>query len=294
MKALHYETTKFVGNNKKIVVKISLADDCGNGYCYFSATCMGYEKRGGHWIDKFGGCDHERIIRYFPEFADFCRLHLSNSKGQPMYALENGLYVFRENGAKACAEYWRISEEEAEAFKNVDKLYAAFLLVKNGIYERWKAEADAAIEHLEELTGEKFEDYDESKDEIRLTDEELNIVRERVESGYYSPEQIAERTANEKKAKREKERAELVERYDKQVEKAILEKWIMLIVFDYFGTTDNVILHTHTNELAFNWTEPQFSTCKRKYTSAEFADFCAACGSKLGDITPVLKREYQF
>lgn len=65
-----------------------------------------------------------------------------------------------------------------------------------------------------------------------------------------------------------KKRAEICERYDKKIRQAEAEKKIMLCVFDYGLSTDNVIYYSHTNTLSFNW-----SGYGEKITQEEFDDF---------------------
>ena len=66
----------------------------------------------------------------------------------------------------------------------------------------------------------------------------------------------------------EKKRAEICERYNKEIRQAEAEKKIMLCVFDYGLPTDNVIYYPHSNTLSFNW-----NNCKNKITQKEFDDF---------------------
>lgn len=70
------------------------------------------------------------------------------------------------------------------------------------------------------------------------------------------------------KTKMLKKRAEICERYDKKIRQAEAEKKIMLCVFDYGLSTDNVIYYSHTNTLSFNW-----DSYEKKITQEEFDDF---------------------
>ena len=70
------------------------------------------------------------------------------------------------------------------------------------------------------------------------------------------------------KAKMAAKRAEICERYDKKIRQAEAEKKIMLCVFDYGLSTDNVIYYSHTNTLSFNW-----NGYGEKITQEEFDDF---------------------
>lgn len=88
---------------------------------------------------------------------------------------------------------------------------------------------------------------------LTLTDEERLLVEERIKAGYYSAESIEKRREEAHKAKMSEKRAEICERYDKKIRQAEAEKKIMLCVFDYGLSTDNVIYYSHTNTLSFNW-----------------------------------------
>lgn len=293
MKALHYKEERTI-NKKRIIAEVSLADDCKNGHCDFSATCLIYEKlRNGRWDCVGGGADHDAIRKYFPHLSEFCDLHLSNSYGQPMYAVENGIYLLTHDGLKVGAEYLRIPEGLAQTL-SAEKEYFKYQLFDLGIVDMWKEQAEKAIAHLEELTGEKFEDYDNPK-ALSLTFSEIDQIKARIKAGYYSPDTTQERKRKEEEAKKAADRAKLEERYDTEIANAEREKEIMLLVFDYFGTTDNVILYNHSKELTFNWSEPQWATYKRRYTKAEFESFCNDCGDDLPiDIKPVMAYDYKY
>lgn len=60
----------------------------GNSQPHFSATCD--EFMGGR--HDTGGCQHERVLRLWPELADVVALHLSDLDGAPMHAEANGFY----------------------------------------------------------------------------------------------------------------------------------------------------------------------------------------------------------
>lgn len=81
-------------------------------------------------------------------------------------------------------------------------------------------------------------------------------------------ENIEKRRVEAHKAKMAAKRAEICERYDKKIRQAEAEKKIMLCVFDYGLSTDNVIYYSHTNTLSFNW-----NGYGEKITQEEFDDF---------------------
>lgn len=57
----------------------------GNRRPYFSLTLS---------AEDCGGCMHDEIMKRFPELAPLAALHLSDDRGVPMYAEENGWYWF--------------------------------------------------------------------------------------------------------------------------------------------------------------------------------------------------------
>lgn len=54
----------------------------------------------------------------------------------------------------------------------------------------------------------------------------------------------------------------------REIRQAEAEKKIILCVFDYGLSTDNVIYYSHTNTLSFNW-----GSYEKKITQEEFDDF---------------------
>lgn len=257
MKALYFNPTKESKNGKeKITAHVCLSDDCKNGVCEFSVTGEIYTKaENGKWVWSGGGACHDEILKYFPDLADFVALHLSNVHGQPTYPVQNGLYFLRTEGVAKCAEYLRIDEKTASQLSKEEGYYK-YQLFALGIVDKWQAEADKAIAHLEALTGEKFENPYKPEEErftLRITEEERQTMQACIERGDYTPEAIAKREAEKEEARRKSEREAIVARYDKEAEKARLEKQLMLAVFDMFGTADNVIYYDHKRTLSFNW-----------------------------------------
>jgi len=273
-----YKETKVRGR-KKVEVSVRLNDECGNRVCDFSITGMIWEKaKNGVWIEAGGGCCHDQILRWWPEFRDFVDLHLSNLYGQPMYPTKNGPYIIREKGINEGAKYLRITTalaRQLDTFED-DEDYFAYQLYALGIIEQWEREAKAAIAHLEALTGFEFVNPYKPEEErfvLRLSDEKVAKVKADIEKGLYTPKAIMERIEAKRKAVMEKERKAIEDRFDETIKKAKVKKEIFLYLFDTLGTTDNIIYYDHTNTVVFNWSDPQFSTYKKKWTQEEFVDF---------------------
>lgn len=94
------------GVTYKMNVRISLGDFCKNGICDWRITADIYEKRrNGRYVHVSGGCCHEEILKYFPEFKPFVNLHLSNHYGQPIYPVENGFYHLKNSDKEKTINY---------------------------------------------------------------------------------------------------------------------------------------------------------------------------------------------
>jgi hypothetical protein len=70
-----------------MVVSMRYDDSCKNGHATFSMTSEYRIPRGG----EGGGCNHEEIVKVFPEFAGLIKWHLVSDDG-PMHYLANTLY----------------------------------------------------------------------------------------------------------------------------------------------------------------------------------------------------------
>lgn len=274
---LTYLSTKFFTENKeeyRITVTVSLNDDCHNNMCDWSVTAdIRQKNQYGQYKEYMGGCCHNEVAKHFPELAKFIPLHCSNHYGAPMYPVDNGMYHVKNSDKPVAIEYLRISDKEYSKLSEAvdDEMYFKYMLFDLGIVDRWKRESDELLVELEDLCGKKWVNpYTPEKERFTLilTDEERSLVEERVKSGYYSAENIEKRREETHKAKMLKKRAEICERYDKKIRQAEAEKKIMLCVFDYGLSTDNVIYYSHTNTLSFNW-----NGYGEKITQEEFDDF---------------------
>lgn len=258
---LTFLSTKFFTENKRkyrITVTILLDDDCHNNMCDWSITAdIRWKNEYGIYKEYMGGCCHDEIARHCPELAKFIPLHCCNHYGAPMYPVENGIYHIKNSDKSVAIEYLHISDKEYYKLSEAvdDKMYFKYLLFNLGIVDRWKHESGELIAELEDLCGKKWVNpYKPEKERftLTLTDEERLLIEERIKAGYYSAENIEKRREETHKAKMLKKRTEICERYDKVIREAETDKKIMLCVFDYGLSTDNVIYYNHTNTLSFN------------------------------------------
>lgn len=166
---MNYKTRKQVSASKIIEVEIRLSDPCKNGHNDFAITGTVYEKntqRGSLpwyvredaitykdrlWLFSSGGCIHDEITRYFPEFKTFVDLHLSNEQGMPMYAIENGNYHLSHNIEHAMSHF-RASYDEMVQLRETRKVdplavakYVTFM------EPAWRKQAEQAKKQLQEL-----------------------------------------------------------------------------------------------------------------------------------------------
>lgn len=274
---LHYELTRFYQDGDtqvKITARVRLNETGRNGHEDFSATADIWERRpGDRWREASGGCLHDEINKHFPEFRPFVSLHLSDAKGAPMYAVANGFYwltgcmpeafpgaTLPDQSPGDCRrilrEHFRMSGDETAELLAAGILSQAHLslwLEDKGFRARWKQEADAAIAQLEGWTGDKFESRATRRHWEPLSDQATQDIRERIASGYYSPEQVAVRDAAKCEDARQAKLAKIHERHADRVARADLERQIELFQFHH-ATGENWIYYGHTNKLACNWT----------------------------------------
>lgn len=100
------------------------------------------------------GCLHDEIKEAFPQLEKFIPLHLSNLKGVPMYAMENGMYWAKQNKVETLAKHLRISIDDAKNLcklakvdfeGQVAKMFASFVEEQK---ERWSKEAQEFISFI--------------------------------------------------------------------------------------------------------------------------------------------------
>lgn len=267
----------FVENGEKytITVTAKLADECKNGHCDFSITAdIVRIARNGRLVLAGGGCCHEEIAKHFPELRKFLHLHLCNYLGMPTYPEANGQYFVAEGKEKA-TEYLRLQDGEfdvlAVAKDEAERPYFKYLLFSLGIVERWQSEANEFIAFLEEKTGNNWDNpYNEETERnvMKLNQQETDEITDKITAGYYSKERIQARAKLREIEKIEKERAKILERYEKDTEKARKERDVALYILDSGLKKNNWIYYDFKNTVAFNW-----RNYGEKITQEEFADF---------------------
>ena len=255
-KELKYTTTKIFGNTK-IQANIRLSDDCKNGHNDFAITGTVWEGYGKErWEQRASGCVHDEIVKFFPEFKMFVDLHLFDVSGDAMYAIENGLYFFREKSKQDTMRYLRLQSSEYEKLLGFteDGYIFALKLIELGVVKRWEEEAGDAIKKLETLTGREF-GYEWSKGHSSkfFTEEALKECAQKISDGYYTHEAISQR---KEKARQDKLKAaidKINSEFEKRVKKATNERDVCLYLVTHNISLDNFIYYNHTNEGHFNW-----------------------------------------
>ena len=85
------KTINYEGKACKMTVTLRYDDECNNGHSTFSIT--GTIKN--HIVDM-GGCLHEEIKKYFPEFKYLIKWHLCSSDS-PLHYIANTKYWVKNN-----------------------------------------------------------------------------------------------------------------------------------------------------------------------------------------------------
>lgn len=277
-------------------VNIRLNDECRNGHEDFAITgdygSLSQIERGD---PQECGCLHDRIAKVFPEFKPFIALHLCDYLGADMHCVANARYHLDEGKDEFVMSTLRITPEElvelkAAGIRSNDELSA--WMEDKGFRARYKAEADAAIEQLEALTGKTFESKATRQHWPKLTDEALAEVRLRRESGYYEPDQVAARDAAKKQAEIDKALAEIVADYEKGLRKLENDRLFRtyMVLRGYGRFPSNVIYYDHTNTISFNY-NLKYGSSGRYWTQADFDEFVVEARKNPGELPPNVKFE---
>lgn len=281
---MKYNVTKRIDGNRELSVEIRLDDECRNGYDYFAITSDLYEiKKNNRKVWSAGGCCHDFILKYFPEFGIFVDLHLCDNAGVPMHAVSNGYYHLQKSGSDVVKSYLRASDDEVEVLKTAeDKEHFKYLIHKVGLLKKWDSDANKAIEVLESLTGEKYDKESGAHNDITLlmSDSEYELFLKREKEGYYSPENLEIR----KKQREDKERAERLEKleneYNKDKEKLERNYKLKRAIAELSPKT-NFIFYDFKNEVKFNWIPSSYD----EFTMKELNEFIPILQDKFPDIT---------
>jgi hypothetical protein len=95
--------------NMEIVIRYD--DQCGNGHNSFSITgTIGYGSLNRHQDIISGGCIHDSIAKYAPEYKQLIKWHLTSSD-EPMHYVSNTMYHVSDK------DYDGLKEGEYKAFK---------------------------------------------------------------------------------------------------------------------------------------------------------------------------------
>lgn len=277
---MKFEKTIVRANGENLIIKIRLNDECKNGHQDFAITGELYKGSGRSDRNMISaGCIHDEILKAAPEFEPFVKLHLCDYNGVPMHAIANGHYHMKngfndktvDHKEKFC-EYYRVTPEQYDTLKGAkDQNYFGFLLVKLGVLDQWKAEAQAAIKTLESLTGDEFIN-DSEKSNFQMNTEMIDLIEEKVKEGFYTPENIEQREAEKKQAKLDKDVTYLEEKYKSDCNKLLLDFEKNKLLLQLFGTSDNVIFYNHINTIVFNWSGSDYNTVYTPEQVAEFAE----------------------
>ena len=252
MDKLYYRKEK-IFPKKKIVIEISLNDDCHNNVYDWSVTKSIYvKKRNGSYDLESNDRDYYNIEKHFPGLGKFAIMHLSNCHGQPIYLVENGMYIMKEKSRDKAKSYLRISDREYNELRKslYDGLYFKYMLFHLGIIDRWERVSQYFISKLEELCGKKWTNPyspEQEKFVITLTNEERELVEERIRSGYYTLKAKAER----EREVLDMEREEIRDKYAAKIILIKREREIMLYLNEYGLRTQPVVYHDGDNSLVF-------------------------------------------
>lgn len=270
-------TKKNTKNGETLTVTITLDDDCNNGHQDFSITREAYEA-GKPRTDKYlitAGCIHEKILNHFPEFEIFVNLHLCDYRGIPMHAVANGFFHINDkeggmNKDEFC-KYYRVTPQQYDILKtSEDETLFAYNLVKLGILDQWRKEANKGIKMLENLTGEKFQNTSKKTNmDVSLTNQDIAKIDADMEAGIYSPEKIRERNRKKQEEIKQRKIQHILDRQKKNIDKIKRDDDIKITLLKSGIDVDNIIYYHHNNTVQFNWQEHERQLTQQEIDKAK-------------------------
>lgn len=276
MERLVYKTVVISLNGERTIVWVKLADDCKKGYQHFSVTCD-ILLRG---RDIGGGASHEHINKVTKgKLADFTSLHLADSNGIPMYAVENGYYHINKDKLTEeafCSAYRVTPAQYKKLCKAVDVNHFNILLNDLGIIKQWKQQADAAIKRLEGLTGQTFTPIMTRNPYMPPSEAQRALYEAQRKQGYYTARETKKRQNIATKVAKENKIRSLWRGYAGEVRKITDKLRVDLVLVDRLGDT-GPIYYNHTNTVVFNWqsgtpeyTQETFDSFLKSLTKADY------------------------
>lgn len=259
--------TKDLPNGGMVKATVQLDDECKNGHEDFAITGEVYFTKRRSDCDMCG-CIHEEILKHFPHLELFTKLHLSDSKGVPMYAIPNGKYHIDQQSRDRVKSHFRTTEEETDklmTLKDLPKEYVFLVVSDMGLFDRWEEEANKAISVLEGMTGQDFKPTGFRS--LGVDPGCIGEERRKVENGYYSPDNIQKRAKEKEERRRSKEIEKIRTRLAKSIETDTAKANIKILLIGNGVNLDNILVYK--NKLQFNYRDSQYTKYCKVWTEEE-------------------------
>lgn len=233
-----------------IKVFIRLDDECNNWHSDFSIT----------WETSCGacGCIHEEILKHYPNLKIFIDLHLSDSFGAPMFALENGMFFVKEGRSDLAMSHFRCSKEELQkisvACESEDKNYVKYVIEWLWIVKRWNMEAKKGIKQLLQLCWKQYNELKlvtERRNYEPLTTKERKDIEKKIENWFFSENEILKRKEEKEKQRKEEKKERLISQHNRKEKERKMSLQVKLAILKH-TEKDNFIYYTHCNKIVFN------------------------------------------
>lgn len=257
---LKYKETKKIGENTFIDIEIGLRYIKENGYSYFYAVGDVYELKRARKKIISSGCIQEEILKYFPEFKTFVKLHGNSSYGVPMHMISNIKFYIDNDEIDVVCSSLGISDVMAKELicwgEEID--YIKYFLEENDIIYHLRSKANKAIKLLEELTNDEFENPDVLGlyDYMPLDNDTKEKIKKLHENGYFTMDNVIKRRNDKireinlkilenKKIKLEKEKREI----DNEIKvlEYLCDEGISLNNHDYLRSVNVLAINLYKN-----------------------------------------------
>ena len=235
---------------RKLVIEVRLRSK------RFSIQTSVYELHCKTWANIYVKNYKELVAKYAPQYLIFFDLDGCFWNGE--MKLWNIEYYFNQKDYDAIKRTLRLKDNELDDILLAadDMKFLIYTLMRKGIIDRWHNIAEEARKFIEEKCGEKWiaqENVIEEDSSIKLTEEEIDLIKSKKKSGYYSKAKIEERRKDKKKSKLKELLDYERNRYKRAFENLALEHEIKKNVIFSGITSSNFIFYPSKGLVVFNW-----------------------------------------
>lgn len=247
----------------KMEVSINVGDPYGRGYCKIDTSTIVKKKNNPQVYQSHYGYSRRmtenEVANYFPDLLPIVKVDDCTTNGVPIRYV-NFLYYFEQMDLKSAQSLLRCSDEEflqlSSAGHEGDIDYLTYLIVKIGLVDKWKKEADEAIKAFNSVSGHNFIDPYGDEYGMNLRKDiapKMDYYARMEKEGAFTIEGIAARRKLASDQRLVGERGHAIADYVSDVNKLKVELSIRLAMLEFKIFKEDYIYYEHNNHIVINW-----------------------------------------